>query len=268
MVDTVAEIRHPILREALLRHWRGDPLEIASVADVPAGTGMGSSGAFTVCLLKALAQARSTSITPAALAEAASEIEIDVLKEPVGKQDTYVAAHGGICAYTFHPDGSSRRRATRASAETLRQLRDNLLLFFTGGVACRVGRAQRPGRALAERRRGDAGEPARDEGDGLPIPATCCSPATWRLRGADARALGEQAPSLAGHGVGAHRHALHARSPERSDRRQARGRGRRRLPACLCPAARPTRVRRWRRRARRSLSFDFEFGGAFASEHA
>src|SRR5215469_4056258 len=75
-VNEIASIRHPILRETLLRHWRGSPLEIASVADVPAGTGMGSSGAFTVCLLKALAHARCTSITPGALADAACQIEI------------------------------------------------------------------------------------------------------------------------------------------------------------------------------------------------
>src|ERR1700722_4496013 len=105
-VDEISQIRHPILRETLLRHWRGNPLEIASVADVPAGTGMGSSGAYAVCLLKALAQARHTSITQSALAEAACAIEIDVLGEPVGKQDQYVSAHGGICAYTFHRDGS------------------------------------------------------------------------------------------------------------------------------------------------------------------
>src|ERR1700691_2001025 len=84
-VDTVGEIRHPILRETLLRHWQGNPLEIASVADVPAGTGLGSSGAYTVCLLKGLAHARCTSITPGALAEAACHIEIEILKEPVGK---------------------------------------------------------------------------------------------------------------------------------------------------------------------------------------
>ena len=132
VVDDVSEIRHPILREALLRYWRGNPLEIASVADVPAGTGMGSSGAFSVCLLRALAQARSTSITPGALAEAASEIEIDVLKEPVGKQDTYVAAHGGICSYTFHPDDSVDVVPLELSPETLGRLRENLLLFYTG----------------------------------------------------------------------------------------------------------------------------------------
>ncbi len=131
-VDDVAEIRHPILRETLLRHWRGNPLEIASVADVPAGTGMGSSGAYTVCLLKGLAHARRTSITPGALAEAACEIEIEVLQEPVGKQDPYVAAHGGICAYTFGADGQVQVEPLELGPEVLRRLRDHLLLFYTG----------------------------------------------------------------------------------------------------------------------------------------
>ena len=131
-VEEISEIRHPILRETLLRHWRGSPIEISSVADVPSGTGMGSSGAFTVCLLKALAHARSTSITPGALAEAACEIEIEILQEPVGKQDPYVAAHGGICSYTFHPDGRVDVVPLELAPETLRKLRDNLLLFYTG----------------------------------------------------------------------------------------------------------------------------------------
>jgi D-glycero-alpha-D-manno-heptose-7-phosphate kinase len=133
-VDSMSEIRHPILRETLLRHWRGNPLEVASVADVPAGTGMGSSGTFTVCLLKALAHARSTSVTPAALAEAACHIEIDVLEEPVGKQDQYVAAHGGICTYTFRRDGTVLVEPLELEAETLRRMRDQLLLFFTGSA--------------------------------------------------------------------------------------------------------------------------------------
>jgi D-glycero-alpha-D-manno-heptose-7-phosphate kinase len=131
-VDNVSDIRHPILRETLLRHWRGNPLEVASIADVPSGTGMGSSGAFTVCLLKALAFARCTSMAPQALAEAASEIEIDVLREPVGKQDQYVAAFGGICSYTFHPDDSVTVEPLELSQETLRRMRDQMLLFFTG----------------------------------------------------------------------------------------------------------------------------------------
>lgn len=131
-VEEVSQIRHPILRETLLRHWCGSPLEIASVADVPAGTGMGSSGAYTVCLLKALARARRTSVTPSELAEAACEIEIDVLGEPVGKQDPYVAAHGGICAYTFNPDGSVQVESLEIDPIALRRMRDQLLLFYTG----------------------------------------------------------------------------------------------------------------------------------------
>jgi D-glycero-alpha-D-manno-heptose-7-phosphate kinase len=131
-VDTIEEIRHPILRETLLRHWRGNPLEIASVADVPAGTGMGSSGTFTVCLLKGLAHARRAAIAPGPLAEAACEIEIDVLGEPVGKQDQYVAAHGGICAYAFNADGSVDVEPLELGEATLRKLRDQMLLFYTG----------------------------------------------------------------------------------------------------------------------------------------
>jgi D-glycero-alpha-D-manno-heptose-7-phosphate kinase len=131
-VDDPREIKHPILRETLLRHWDGDPLEIATIADVPAGTGLGSSGSYTVCLLKALALARSRSITPGRLAEDACEIEIDVLRDPVGKQDQYVAAHGGICAYTFHQDGTVDVEPLKLAPETLGKLRNNLLLFYTG----------------------------------------------------------------------------------------------------------------------------------------
>jgi D-glycero-alpha-D-manno-heptose-7-phosphate kinase len=131
-VDEPSDIRHPILREALLRHWDGDPLEVSVVADVPAGTGLGSSGSFAVCFLKALALARRRAIVPARLAEDACEIEIDVLGEPTGKQDQYVAAHGGICAYTFNRDGSVDVDPLALSPETLERLRNNLLLFYTG----------------------------------------------------------------------------------------------------------------------------------------
>jgi D-glycero-alpha-D-manno-heptose-7-phosphate kinase len=127
-----SDTEDPILRETLARHWRGDPIEISVVADVPAGTGMGSSGAFTVALMKGLAHARRTSATQAWLAEAACEIEIDVLKEPCGKQDQYVAAHGGICAYTFNTDGTVEVEPLELSTITLRQLKENMLLFYTG----------------------------------------------------------------------------------------------------------------------------------------
>ena len=133
-VEDPAEIEHPILREALTRWWKGDPLEIASVADVPAGTGLGSSSTYTVALLKSLALARRMSLPPAELAERACELEIDILGEPIGKQDQYAAAHGGICAYTFHPDGSATVEPLDLSAATLEELRTHLLLFFTGSV--------------------------------------------------------------------------------------------------------------------------------------
>ena len=131
-VDDPSEIRHPLLREALRSHWNGAPLEIASVADIPAGTGLGSSGAFTVCVLKALALAGNKATTPSSIADAAAEIEIERLREPVGKQDPYVAAHGGICAYTFHPDGSTTVEPLEVSSRTIEQLTDRLLLFYTG----------------------------------------------------------------------------------------------------------------------------------------
>ncbi|MFL5830789.1 MAG: galactokinase, partial [Solirubrobacteraceae bacterium] len=133
-VDDPREIRHPILRESILAHWRGNPIEIASVADVPAGTGLGSSGAYTVAVLKSLALGRRRATTPASLADDAAHIEIDVLGEPVGKQDPYVAAHGGLGAYTFRRDGSVQVEPLQLSRDTLDKLRRNLLLFFTGST--------------------------------------------------------------------------------------------------------------------------------------
>ncbi len=131
-VDNPADIRHPILREVLQLHWRGAPLEIASVADIPAGTGLGSSGSYTVCLLKALAVAGRMATTPGGLAEAACHIEIDVLGEPSGKQDQYAAAHGGICAYTFNEDDSVTVEPLDLPDETLQKMEDGFLLFYTG----------------------------------------------------------------------------------------------------------------------------------------
>lgn len=131
-VDDPRQIQHPILREAILEHWRGNPLEIASVADVPSGTGMGSSGSFVVCLIKALSMAKRVSVTPGDLAEAACTIEIGKLGEPVGKQDQYASAHGGICAYTFHPDGRVDVEPLELAPETQAKLRNNFLLFYTG----------------------------------------------------------------------------------------------------------------------------------------
>jgi D-glycero-alpha-D-manno-heptose-7-phosphate kinase len=132
-VDRVEEIQHPIIREALqLTGVTGPYLEIVSLSDIPAGTGMGSSGSFTTALLSALHAYKHEFIAPRELAEQACHIELDLLKEPVGKQDQYIAAHGGIMCFNFLPDDRVKIEPLKLAAETLANLEDNLLLFFTG----------------------------------------------------------------------------------------------------------------------------------------
>lgn len=132
--ETAEEVRHPILRAALQHHWDGRPLELASVADVPPGTGLGSSGAYTVCALKALGLAAGSETGGRELAEAACELEIGMLGRTVGKQDQYAAVYGGVHAYTFNRDDSVDVRPLELSPATRRALRDELLLFYTGGA--------------------------------------------------------------------------------------------------------------------------------------
>jgi D-glycero-alpha-D-manno-heptose-7-phosphate kinase len=132
-VATIDEIEHPIVREALRFVGVDNPhIELTSMADIPAGTGLGSSGSFTTALLKALHAQKRNIIHPAELAAEACAIELDRLGEPIGKQDQYIAAIGGITAFTFHRDGRVEYRPLRLSEETLYNLEDNLLLFFTG----------------------------------------------------------------------------------------------------------------------------------------
>jgi D-glycero-alpha-D-manno-heptose-7-phosphate kinase len=131
-VDDPGEVRHPILREALATHWSGGPIELASVADAPPGTGLGSSGAYAVCSIKALTALGGRELTPAELAEAACYLEIDVLGRSIGKQDQYAAAFGGVRAYTFNPDDTVDARTVALSADVERSLRDEFLLFYTG----------------------------------------------------------------------------------------------------------------------------------------
>jgi D-glycero-alpha-D-manno-heptose-7-phosphate kinase len=131
-VDDPGEVRHPILREALATHWSGGPIELASVADAPPGTGLGSSGAYAVCAIKALTALGGRELTPAELAEAACYLEIDVLGRSIGKQDQYAAAFGGVRAYTFNPDDTVDARTVALSADVERSLRDEFLLFYTG----------------------------------------------------------------------------------------------------------------------------------------
>jgi D-glycero-alpha-D-manno-heptose-7-phosphate kinase len=132
-VDNVDQIRHPLIREALRLvegDWEG--LEIASMADIPAGTGLGSSGSFTTALLKALHTSSRNLVLPGDLAEQACRLEIDILKEPVGKQDQYIAAYGGITCFRFLPNGQVEAWPLKISPQTLYNLEDHLLLFFTG----------------------------------------------------------------------------------------------------------------------------------------
>ena len=132
-VPSASQLEHPIIREAFaLLGMDGHSLELTSMADIPGGTGLGSSGSFTTALLKVLHAANKNLISPTELAEQACHIEIDRLSEPVGKQDQYIAAVGGITAFTFHPDGRVEYRPCKISEETLFNLEDNLLLFFTG----------------------------------------------------------------------------------------------------------------------------------------
>ena len=131
--QSVAEVRHPIIREALkLTDVEASYLEISSLADIPAGTGLGSSGSFTTALLKALHAHKRNLIHPAELAEQACDIELNRLREPIGKQDQYIAAYGGITCFQFCRDGRVQAWPLRISQETRYNLEDNLLLFFTG----------------------------------------------------------------------------------------------------------------------------------------
>jgi D-glycero-alpha-D-manno-heptose-7-phosphate kinase len=132
-VEQVDQVEHPIIREALrLMGLRTPQVEITALADIPAGTGLGSSGSFTTALLKALYAHRMRMIDPKDLAELASRIEIDILGEPVGKQDQYIAACGGITCFTFNPDGSVEVEPLEIDRDTRFDLEDNLLMFFTG----------------------------------------------------------------------------------------------------------------------------------------
>ncbi len=125
------KIKHPIIRESLKYLGLDNNLEIASMADIPAGTGLGSSGSFTTALLKALHTYKRNLIHPNELAEQACYIEINRLKEPIGKQDQYIAAYGGITVFEFTKK-SVKAYPLKIGKETLYDLEDNLLLFFTG----------------------------------------------------------------------------------------------------------------------------------------
>ncbi len=151
LVSDAGDIHHPIVREAL-RKFSISGIDINAIGDIPAGTGLGSSGAFTVGLLHALHLYAGRHPVPEALAREACAIEIDILKEPIGKQDQYAAAYGGLNLITFYPDDTVRVEPVVLSPEKHQELENNLLFFYTGGA--------RPAREiLTDQRRSTMSDP-------------------------------------------------------------------------------------------------------------
>jgi len=133
LVDDIATIQHPIVRE-VLKYFSVSGVDINSVADIPSGTGLGSSSSFTVGLLLAVAAQAEQYVSKEFLADMASTIEIDRLGEPIGKQDQYAAAYGGLNFITFHPDEKVTVEKVVITPEKAKELEKNLLLFYTGDV--------------------------------------------------------------------------------------------------------------------------------------
>lgn len=131
-VDTVSEIEHPIVRECLQTLGLRSGLEIVSMGDLPARTGLGSSSSFTVGLLHALYAMQGKVVSPERLAREACCIEIEKLKEPIGKQDQYIAAYGGLQFIQFNPDGTVFVDPVLISPEARTELSRRLVMFFTG----------------------------------------------------------------------------------------------------------------------------------------
>ena len=132
-VERLDDVQHPIMREAIrMGGFEKLQIEITTLADIPAGTGLGSSGSFTTALLKALYAFRRRLLHPNQLAELACDLEINRLKEPIGKQDQYIAAYGGVTCFQFHPDDSVEAFPLKVSETTVHDLEDSLLLYFTG----------------------------------------------------------------------------------------------------------------------------------------
>lgn len=127
-----SEIQHPIVREILKYEKIKERIEITSVADIPSGTGLGSSGSFTTALIRAIYEYQNKIITKQDLAEYACDIEINKLKQPIGKQDQYAASFGGLTAYTFNSDDSVDVERIQIDKNTIYELDESLLLFYTG----------------------------------------------------------------------------------------------------------------------------------------
>ena len=132
-VKKISHIRHPIVRELFkFMKIKKPQIEITTLTDIPAGTGLGSSGSFTTALIKSIYTHNNKLVNPKELAELACHIEIDRLKEPIGKQDQYIASYGGLTCFTFKKNNKVVVEPLKISRKNLNKLENNLLLFFTG----------------------------------------------------------------------------------------------------------------------------------------
>jgi len=129
-----ADIKHRLIREALIKYDIDEPLEIVSVADVPGGTGLGSSGTFLVGLIHALKAHTRELVDAEILAQGAVDIEMNRLKEPVGKQDQYIAAYGGLLCQQYNQDETVNLSFLNMTDSAVHELRDSLMLFFVGNT--------------------------------------------------------------------------------------------------------------------------------------
>jgi D-glycero-alpha-D-manno-heptose-7-phosphate kinase len=132
VVDHVSELRHELAREALRAHNIENSFEVASIADLPAGTGLGSSSCYLVGLLNALHHDRRDYVPLQSLAEEACHIELDILKQPIGKQDQYMATYGGLTVLDIAPDGKVRVRQLRPSSSDTAELVAHTHIYYTG----------------------------------------------------------------------------------------------------------------------------------------
>jgi D-glycero-alpha-D-manno-heptose-7-phosphate kinase len=226
-VEHVADVKHPIIREALaLQQLELPQIEITTLADIPAGTGLGSSGSFTTALLKALYTHQRKVAHSQELAEVACDIEINRLGEPIGKQDQYIAAYGGITGMTFHKDHRVTVQPLRVSLNTMFDLEDNLLLFFTG-----FNRAA--GAVLKDQH-------VRSQARDGAMLRNLDYVKSLGYRRTAARAMGAQKAALRGRQQPADRQLVLTRHEQRCNWGQIGRRRRRRLPDVLCCGTQPS----------------------------
>jgi D-glycero-alpha-D-manno-heptose-7-phosphate kinase len=182
-VATAAEVQHPLARECLKLVGCTGGVEITSIADIPAkGTGLGSSSSFVVGMLRALYAYTGRFVSSATVAREACEIEIDRCGEPIGKQDQYAAAFGGLNVIRFHPDGQVDVEPVICPVDVVTKLQTQLLTFFTGGTRSASA-------LLAEQSRNVAGDPAKRSA--LRAMVSLVGDARRALQDGDLQAFGE-----------------------------------------------------------------------------